>query len=105
MNPTLYNIANWLTLGTADTVKGAVTPEKPLSLEHWLDSIGVVSIALGAYELMLRRLKMQRLKTLRKSTCRKMLLLSVIPNILMKAVMLTTLNTHWMMDLWQEQSI
>lgn len=51
VNPTLYNIANWLTLGTADTVKGAVTPEKPLSLEHWLDSIGVVSIALGAYEL------------------------------------------------------
>lgn len=50
-NPSLYNITNWLTLGTADTVKGAVAPEKPLSLEHWLDSIGVVSIALGAYEL------------------------------------------------------
>ena len=49
--PSLYNITNWLTLGTTDTVKGAVTPEKPLSLEHWLDSIGVVSIALGAYEL------------------------------------------------------
>ncbi|WP_418691648.1 hypothetical protein [Agathobaculum sp.] len=104
MNPTLYNIANWLTLGTADTVKGAVTPEKSLSLEHWLDSLGVVSIAFGAYELAQKyapammddvaALKMQRLKTLRKSTCRKMLLLSVIPNILMKAVMLTTLNTH-----------
>lgn len=26
-NPSLYNIANWLTLGTADTVKGAVAPE------------------------------------------------------------------------------
>ena len=50
-SPSLYNIANWLTLGTADTVKGAFAPEKPLSLEHWLDSIGVVSIALGAYEL------------------------------------------------------
>ena len=49
--PSLYNITNWLTLGTTDTVKGAVTPEKPLSLEHWLDSLGVVSIAFGAYEL------------------------------------------------------
>ena len=50
-SPSLYNIANWLTLGMADTVKGAFASEKPLSLEHWLDSIGVVSIALGAYEL------------------------------------------------------
>lgn len=50
-DPSLYNIVNWLTLGTADTVKGAFAPEKPLSLEHWLDSLGVVSIAFGVYEL------------------------------------------------------
>ena len=50
-NPSLYNIANWLALGTADTVKGAVAPEKPLSLEHWLNALGTVSIAAGAYEL------------------------------------------------------
>lgn len=50
-NPSLYNIANWLTLGTADTVKGAVAPEKPLSLERWLNALGTVSIAAGAYEL------------------------------------------------------
>ena len=50
-NPSLYNITNWLTLGTADTVKGAVAPEKPLSLEHWLNALGTVSIAAGAYEL------------------------------------------------------
>lgn len=50
-SPSLYNIANWLTLGTADTVKGAVAPEKPLSLEHWLNALGTVSIAAGAYEL------------------------------------------------------
>ena len=57
-DPSLYNIVNWLTLGTADMVKGAFSPEKTLSLEHWLDSLGVVSIAFGAYELarnMLRR--------------------------------------------------
>ena len=50
-SPSLYNIVNWLTLGTADTVKGAFAPEKPLSLEHWLNSLGVASIAVGAYEL------------------------------------------------------
>lgn len=50
-SPSLYNIANWLTLGMADTVKGAVAPEKPLSLEHWLNALGTVSIAAGAYEL------------------------------------------------------
>lgn len=50
-DPSLYNIVNWLTLGTADMVKGAFSPEKTLSLEHWLDSLGVVSIAFGAYEL------------------------------------------------------
>ena len=50
-SPSLYNIANWLTLGMADTVKGAVAPEKPLSFEHWLNALGTVSIAAGAYEL------------------------------------------------------
>lgn len=50
-SPSLYNIANWLTLGMADTVKGAFAPEKPLSLEHWLNALGTVSIAAGAYEL------------------------------------------------------
>ena len=38
-------------MGMTDTVKGAFAPEKPLALEHWLDSLGVVSIAFGAYEL------------------------------------------------------
>lgn len=50
-DPSLYNIVNWLTLGTADMVKGAFSPDEPLSLEHWLNSLGVVSIAAGAYEL------------------------------------------------------
>ena len=36
--PNLYNTANWLTLGAVDTVKGAVQPEEPLSLQHWADS-------------------------------------------------------------------
>lgn len=49
--PSLYNIVNWLTLGTADMVKGAFSPDEPLSLEHWLNSLGVASIAVSAYEL------------------------------------------------------
>lgn len=32
-------------------VKGAFSPDEPLSLEHWLNSLGVASIALGTYEL------------------------------------------------------
>ena len=50
-DPSLYHIVNWLTLGTADMVKGAFSPDEPLSLEHWLNSLGVASIAVGAYEL------------------------------------------------------
>lgn len=50
-DPSLYNIVNWLTLGTADMVKGAFSPDEPLSLEHWLNSLGVASIAVGTYEL------------------------------------------------------
>ena len=49
-DPTLYNFVNYLTSGFADTVKGAIKPEEPLSLQHWLDSLGTVSTAFGAYQ-------------------------------------------------------
>ena len=49
--PSGYHILNWLTVGTADTVKGALAPDEPLSLEHWLNSLALVSIAAGSYEL------------------------------------------------------
>ena len=48
-DPTLYNIGNWLTMGTFDMVKGAVKPEKPFSLEHWLDSLGTVLLGLDVF--------------------------------------------------------
>lgn len=48
--PSLYHFANWLTLGAADLVKGAVDPDEPLSLEHWLSSLGVVMTAKGIYD-------------------------------------------------------
>ena len=48
-NPTLYNIGNWLTLGLFDVIKGALFPEEPLSLQHWLDSAGLAA-AYGGYK-------------------------------------------------------
>ena len=50
-DPSLYNIVNWLTLGTADMVKGAFSPEKHCRLNIGWIHFGVVSIAFGAYEL------------------------------------------------------
>lgn len=49
-NPSLYNFVNYITLGAADVVKGAVAPDEPLSLEPWLNSLCVVSIAVGIYK-------------------------------------------------------
>ena len=41
-DPSLYNIVNWLTLGTADMVKGAFSPEK-----HCRLNIGWIHLALS----------------------------------------------------------
>lgn len=49
--PRAYSIGNWLTMGLLDTAKGALAPDEPLSLEHWLDSAAVAGAAAGAYEL------------------------------------------------------
>ncbi len=49
-DPSLYHIANWLTMGGADMVQGAFMPEEPLSLTHWLDSFGTVTAGYGAYQ-------------------------------------------------------
>jgi len=38
-NPTVYNIGNWISSGLFDTIKGTFNAEKPLSLQHWLDSL------------------------------------------------------------------
>ncbi len=49
-DPTLYNVVNYLSSGLADSVKGAIDPKEPLSLEHWLDSLNVVATAYGTYQ-------------------------------------------------------
>ena len=48
-NRTAYDVVNWLTMGLADSVKGAFAPEKPLSLQHWIDSATVVTLGFSVY--------------------------------------------------------
>ena len=48
-DPNLFNIGNWLTCGFFDTVKGAIAPQKPLSLQHWVDSFCVASVVMGPF--------------------------------------------------------
>lgn len=50
-DPSLYTALDWATMGSAGMVKRAVAPEEPLSLEHWLNALGVASLALGAYQM------------------------------------------------------
>jgi|GEM_PF-2554183 len=44
-NPTVYNIGNWISSGLFDTIKGTFNAEKPLSLQHWLDSLSTALMA------------------------------------------------------------
>jgi len=46
--PGLYNVGNWLTIGTFDMIKGTFAPEKPLSLQHWADSLGTATLMMPA---------------------------------------------------------
>ena len=49
-DPSLYNIVNFITLGTLDSISGALDPEEPWSLEHWLDIIGTILTIYAAYK-------------------------------------------------------
>ena len=49
-DPNWYTIGNWLTLGFFDLVKGTFFPDEPLSLEHWLNALGLVSSVYGMYK-------------------------------------------------------
>jgi len=50
-NPSLYNIVNFLTLGALDTISGALAPEDPWSLEHWLNIVGTLLTVYAAYTI------------------------------------------------------
>ena len=41
---------DWLTMGAADAVSGAIAPEEPLSLQHWMDSYATVMAGYGAWK-------------------------------------------------------
>lgn len=49
-DPSLYNIVNFITLGTLDTISGALNPEDPWPLEHWLDIIGTILTVYSVYK-------------------------------------------------------
>lgn len=74
----VYNVGNWLTMGFFDSVKGAFTPEKPLSVDHWLASadVFVTSVFWGsaAYKNILKNQVtdpvVEALKTLNKTSLR-----------------------------------
>ncbi len=38
-----------VTVGSLDVLNGAINPEKPLSLQHWMDSFAVASFIYGGY--------------------------------------------------------
>ncbi|MFD2214556.1 T7SS effector LXG polymorphic toxin [Metabacillus endolithicus] len=42
-----YDFLNYLTFGSADIINGTFNPEDPLSKEHWLNSLGVFTLAGG----------------------------------------------------------
>ena len=48
-NPSTYNIINWASSGLLDTAKGTFAPEKPLSVEHWLNSASFALVLYGGY--------------------------------------------------------
>lgn len=50
-DPSLYNIVNFLTLGALDTISGALAPEDPWSLEHWLNIVGTLLTVYAAYTI------------------------------------------------------
>ena len=50
-DPSFYNVGNWLSMGTFDTVKGTFTPDDPLSFQHWMDSMGTATIIFGGYKI------------------------------------------------------
>ena len=49
-DPNWYTVGNWATAGSFDMVKGAVAPEKPLSVQHWMDSLGTAMMFMPAIE-------------------------------------------------------
>jgi len=48
-DPSFFNIANWLTLGFAQTLKNTFAPERPLSLQHILSSVSTAGVVYGMY--------------------------------------------------------
>lgn len=50
-DPSFYNIGNWVTTGLFDTIKGAINPDEPYSLEHILNSAALAGTVVGAVKV------------------------------------------------------
>ena len=50
-DPSLYNIINWLMLGLPDLTGRVFDPDKPLSFEHCLANLELVTILFGVYNV------------------------------------------------------
>jgi hypothetical protein len=50
-DPSLSNVANYATVGFTGAVNRAVNPERPLSLQHWMDSAGVVMVGYAGFKI------------------------------------------------------
>lgn len=49
-DPSLYTVGDWLTLGLVGLGDRALHPDEPLSLDHWLSSLGFASALYGMYD-------------------------------------------------------
>ncbi len=56
-NSSPYNAVNYWSGGTLDAIKGAFKPEKPMSLQHWVDSGVTVLTVVPAAEMVLTEVK------------------------------------------------
>ncbi|MCL2056920.1 MAG: minor capsid protein [Oscillospiraceae bacterium] len=58
--PNWYTIGNYMTSGIFDTFRGALKPDRPLSLRHWLDSLLAATVVYASYRAIEYNLNIQR---------------------------------------------
>lgn len=49
-DPSLKNTLNWLGLGFPSLVDSVLDPDKPMSFQHWMDSLQLITLLYGAYQ-------------------------------------------------------
>lgn len=49
-DPNFENILNWLGLGFPSLVDSVLDPDEPMSFQHWMDSLQLITLLYGAYQ-------------------------------------------------------